>query len=105
MLGRTWTTCLKPGCGEAYEAFALGISLPMFRSHEGYMGCVMTRTENVGVVLTFWRDEAAIEKLEASQRYRETVAKILAADLLCEPQETVTRRVHLADIEVMASSG
>ena len=64
MIGRLWTTGLKPDRVESYDRFARDISLPMFRQQEGFMGCVMLRSANEGLVLTFWRDQAAIDALD-----------------------------------------
>src|SRR5262245_10838002 len=99
MIGRLWMTGLKPGRGGAYEAFAREISLPMFRSQEGFLGCVMSRNEETGLVITLWKDEQAVKALDASSSYNEAVAKILAMDVLSAEQATRVGKVHLLDIE------
>lgn len=98
MVSRLWMTGLKPGRGGAYEAFARSRSLPMFYRQEGFLGCVMGRNEGQCYVLTFWRDQVAITALEQSVDYQQTVAAILAADLLTEPQSTLIRPIHLCDL-------
>lgn len=102
MIGRLWRTGLQPGRGEAYEAFAREVSLPMFREQEGFLGCVMSRDDSEAVVLTFWRDERAVAALDLSPSYRQTVARILAADLLAGTQTTTAGCVHLADLRNLA---
>lgn len=99
MIGRLWKTGLKAGRGEAYESFALNVSLPMFRMQDGFLGCVMSRDDTEGRVLTLWRDRNAVAALDQSPTYLDTVAKILAADVLTEPQETSVGHVHLCEVE------
>jgi heme-degrading monooxygenase HmoA len=103
MIGRLWKTGLKPGRDKAYEEFARDISLPMFKQQEGFLGCVMSHNQVTGFVLTFWRDKSAVTALEKSLTYQQTVAQILAADLLVETQETSVCEVHIADLEGLIS--
>ncbi|MCT7376304.1 antibiotic biosynthesis monooxygenase family protein [Chelativorans salis] len=97
MIGRLWKTGLKTGRCDAYETFARDISLPMFHKQEGFLGCVMFRSETEATVLTLWRDMAAVASLDTSPMYKETVAGILEADLLTEPQSVSVGTVHLSD--------
>jgi SAM-dependent methyltransferase/heme-degrading monooxygenase HmoA len=99
MIGRLWMTGLKAGRGRDYEAFAREVSLPMFRAQEGFLGCVMSRDEETGVVMTLWEDEKAVKALDSSPSYGETVAKILASDLLTTEQATRFGKVHVLDLE------
>src|SRR5262245_24176061 len=99
MIGRLWMTGLKPGRGGAYEAFAREISLPMFRSQKGFLGCVMSRNEETGLVITLWEDEHAVKALDASPSYKEAVAKIVAADVLSAGWATRVGKVHLLDLD------
>lgn len=99
MIARLWKTGLKPGRTAAYEAFARDISLPMFRKQDGFLGCVMSHRDGEGLVLTFWRDEAAVEALKHSRSYQATVERILAADLLAAEQSTEITEVHLLELD------
>jgi SAM-dependent methyltransferase/heme-degrading monooxygenase HmoA len=99
MIGRLWMTGLKAGRGGAYEAFAREISLPMFCTQGGFLGCVMGRDEETGLVITLWEDENAVNALDSSPSYNETVAKILAADVLTAEQATRVGKVHLLHLE------
>jgi heme-degrading monooxygenase HmoA len=99
MIARLWKTGLKAGRSTAYEAFARDISLPMFRQQDGFLGCVMSRREDEGLVLTFWRDEAAVEALKRSPSYQATVERILAAGLLAGAQSTEVTDVHLLALD------
>jgi heme-degrading monooxygenase HmoA len=98
MLARLWTTGLRPDRLDAYERFARDVSLPMFREQDGFMGCVMVRSGHEGLVLTFWRDQGAIDALETSRSYRDTVQRIREADLLADAQHTAIYQLHLIDV-------
>jgi len=104
MIGRLWRTGLQPGRGEAYESFAREVSLPMFREQDGFVGCLMSRTAESGLVFTLWRDHAAIEALGHSPSYRATVTRILDAGLLAEPQSVEVTEVHLLDLTALSTT-
>jgi len=87
-----------------YETFAREVSLPMFLAQQGYLGCVMSRDDSQAMVLTFWRDKTAIDALESSSSYQATVARILAAGLLEEPQSTEVTEVHLLNLARLSDS-
>lgn len=97
MIARLWKTGLKPGREEAYEDFARHISLNMFRAQPGFAGCAMGHADGRAWVLTFWRDEAAVEALADSPSYRATVEQIMAADFLTGEQTTELSVVHLIE--------
>ncbi|WP_119268778.1 antibiotic biosynthesis monooxygenase family protein [Taklimakanibacter deserti] len=99
MIARLWRTGLKPGREVAYETFAREISLPMFRVQDGFLGCVMSHRDDQALVLTFWRDAAALEALKHSPSYQATVERILAADLLAGEQSTEVSDVHLLALD------
>ncbi|WP_137389496.1 antibiotic biosynthesis monooxygenase family protein [Rhodoligotrophos defluvii] len=103
MIGRLWKTGLKPGRGDAYETFAREISLPMFCKQKGFLGCVMSRDDETGLVMTFWEDLDAVKALDTSPTYQETVSRILAADLLTAEQTTTIGEVHLLDLAKVAT--
>jgi heme-degrading monooxygenase HmoA len=103
MIGRLWKTGLKAGRADAYEVFARDISLPMFQNQKGFLGCVMSRDDEAGLVMTFWEDLEAVKALEASPSYKETVSKILAADLLTAEQTVTIAEVHLFDLANLAA--
>jgi heme-degrading monooxygenase HmoA len=98
MLARLWTTGLRPDRLDAYESFARDVSLRMFREQDGFMGCVMVRSGHEGLVLTFWRDQGAIDILETSPSYRDTVQRIQEANLLADTQRTAIYQLHLIDV-------
>ena len=88
---------------DAYDSFARDVSLPMFREQDGFMGCVMVRSGHEGLVLTFWRDQRAIDALETSRSYRGTVERIQNAELLAGSQRTAIYQFQLIDVERVVS--
>src|SRR6478752_5224911 len=104
MLARLWTTGLRADRIGEYETFAREVSLPMFRAQEGFRGCLMTRRENMGQVLTIWRDAAAVAALAQSPSYRATVNRIVASGVLDGEQCTEVTEIHLFDISLMESA-
>ena len=103
MLARLWTTGLRPGRVDAYDSFARDVSLPMFHEQDGFMGCVMVRSGDDGLVLTFWRDQRAIDALETSRSYRATVERIQDTHLLAGSQRTAIYQLQLIDVEGVVS--
>lgn len=82
-------------CLDEYEAFARNVSLPMFREQDGFEGVIMSRSGNSCMVLTLWRDLAAVEQLKHSESYAATVKAIEAQDLLSGHQTIEISEVHL----------
>ncbi len=99
MIVRLWKTGLKQGRGEVYEEFARDISLPMFRQQKGFLGCIMSRKDDQGLVLTLWRDQDAVDALAHSSTYKATVERMLGADLLTGEQSTEVTDIHLLDLD------
>jgi heme-degrading monooxygenase HmoA len=95
MVARIWRTGVKPERFEEYERFARERSLPMFREQRGFIGVLFMREDaDRAVVLTLWEDEVAIEALEASPLYRQTVEAILGSGLLAAEQSVEVLKVH-----------
>jgi heme-degrading monooxygenase HmoA len=79
---RTWRTLVDERRTSEYDLFASTRSLPMFRGHAGFAGVLFGRTGESCAVVTFWDSREAIDQLERSASYRETVADILATGFL-----------------------
>lgn len=95
MVVRIWRTGVKPERFEEYERFAWERSLHMFREQRGFLGVLFMREEADRVaVLTLWEDEKAIEALEASPLYRQTVEGILGSGFLAREQSVEVLEVH-----------
>lgn len=82
MIVRVWRTGVDEERAAEYEAFAVGRSLPMFRRQDGCCGVFFVRTEGGRAVITLWRDLEAVEALDESKDYLETVAAIKAEGFL-----------------------
>jgi heme-degrading monooxygenase HmoA len=95
MIARTWYTEIDPDRAEEYERFARDISLPMFRAQAGFAGVLMLRDGARCQVITVWRDREAIEALDRSPSYQETVAKIVARGFLRGEQGVEIIDAHL----------
>jgi heme-degrading monooxygenase HmoA len=93
MIMRIWRTQVDEARAAEYERFAAQQSLPMFRAHQGFEGHLFGRRGGDCVVVTIWKDDAAADALEASPRYRETVARITAAGFLTGPSQVDRFRV------------
>jgi heme-degrading monooxygenase HmoA len=95
MVVRIWRAGVKPERFEEYERFGRERSLPMFRKQRGFIGVLFMREEeDRAAVLTIWEDEKAVEELEASPPYRQTVEAILSSGLLAREQSVEVFEVH-----------
>jgi len=83
---RIWTTGVDPQRADEYREFAAVRSLPMFRIQEGFRGVLFTERGSQFAVISLWRDRAAVDSLETSPTYQETVAAILATGFLTDEQ-------------------
>ena len=99
MIARIWKTGVKAERFEDYDRFAHERSLPMFREQRGLLGVLFLResADRAGV-LTLWEDENAIEELESSPRYQQTVADILEGGFLTGEQSVEVFEVHGGEI-------
>lgn len=99
MIARVWRTGVKQGRSEDYDRFAHEHSLPMFREQRGLLGVLFLR-ESVdrAAVLTLWKDESAVEELETSPLYQQTVEEILGRGFLTGEQSVEVFDVHGGDI-------
>jgi heme-degrading monooxygenase HmoA len=94
MIMRTWRTCVDEARTAEYERFAREQSLPMFRSHRGFLGLLFGRNGGDCVVTTLWQDHATADALEQSPRYRATVGRITAAGFLVGTSTVERFEVH-----------
>jgi heme-degrading monooxygenase HmoA len=94
MIMRIWRTQVDEARAAEYERFAAQQSLPMFRAHQGFEGHLFGRRGGDCVVVTIWKDDAAADALEASPRYRDTVARINAAGFLTGPSQVDRFQLH-----------
>jgi len=102
---RIWRTRIDIRQADAYRRFANEQSLPMFRSHDGFLGVVFAEAGDERVVVTFWRDAAAAEQLNVSPRYQEIVAHIAAAGFILGPTSLNVLEVHGGAIDAALVPG
>lgn len=95
MIARIWSAQIDENRASEYEAFALEISLPMFRGQPGFRGVTMLRQGSRCMVITMWDDHSAIAELEGSQKYLETVRQIEEMGFLRGDQSTEVFDIHL----------
>ncbi len=96
MIVRIWRTGLDESRAEEYDRFATERSLPMFRRQDGFCAVLFSRIADGRAVITLWRDIQAVEALDASADYRDTVAAIGAAGFLRPPQTVEVMAVDAA---------
>lgn len=94
-VARIWSATLPPERISNYERFARDVSLPMLRSHDGFLGVAMMRNQTATCVITYWTGMDAVRSLEASARYVATVEAIKAAGVIGTFGETVVMETHL----------
>jgi heme-degrading monooxygenase HmoA len=82
MILRSWHTRIDESRAAEYETFARQRSVPMFRASPGFAGCLFGGEPGARVVITLWDDLGAIEALENSESYQDTVAAIAATGFL-----------------------
>lgn len=81
MIVRIWSSGIVKGRENEYLTFAGGISMPMFKEHP-IKGVYILTTERKTKVVTLWNNLDDITKMENSEKYKETVNKILASGLI-----------------------
>jgi heme-degrading monooxygenase HmoA len=59
-----------------YLRFVDEQSLPMFQGQQGFLGVICSRLGDEVAVLSFWRDEAAVDALDTSATYQHAVRTI-----------------------------
>jgi heme-degrading monooxygenase HmoA len=87
VIARIWRAEIDPARADEYERFAQEHSLPMFRSHRGFCGAILTRDGPDCTVVTLWERPDDAAALEASDRYRETVSAIMATGFVRRAEE------------------
>ncbi len=93
-LVRIWRTNVDPLRVTEYERFAQDVSLPMFRAQQGFLGVLFAGAGPPRAVLSFWKDQHAVDALASSPSYGETVARILATGMLAGETTTEILELH-----------
>jgi len=83
MILRIWRAALDPAHREAYRRFERERCLPMLRKQAEFLGGLFLRRDgDRAVSLTLWEDRGAVEALESSPSYRQTVLELAEGHLL-----------------------
>jgi heme-degrading monooxygenase HmoA len=93
-VGRIWRTRIDPRRGDDYRSFAQSTSVPMFLAHEGFRGVIFGEHADERLVITLWESRDAVEKLNRSPLYLETVARLEATGFISDDQSVETFDVH-----------
>jgi heme-degrading monooxygenase HmoA len=93
-VARVWMTEIDIARADEYDEFARTTSVPMFQRQAGFVAALFYGAGRRRVVLTLWRDRAAVDALRASETYRETVREIEAAGFLEGSQTTEIFELH-----------
>lgn len=104
MIMRIWRTGVDETRAAEYEQFAAEVSLPMFQAQQGFLGLIFGRSGGSCIVTTLWVDDAAADALEESERYRETVARIMSAGFLIGDSSVDRFEVHGSQLNLRARS-
>lgn len=86
MLVRIWKTDFDPAGFERLNDYANTVSLPALSSRPGNRGVLFYQRDSLWWTLTIWENRAAIDALADDEVYQETVAGILALDVLGKDQ-------------------
>jgi heme-degrading monooxygenase HmoA len=86
---RVWRARIDAARADEYERFARERSLPMFRSHAGFRGCAFLRNGAECTVITLWEGSGDVAALETSDRYRDTVAAIMATGFIRSAEDSI----------------
>ena len=94
MIGRIWRTRIDGPRSDEYREFVQSTSVPMFEAHEGFRGAIFGEHGDERLVITLWESPEAVEKLNSSPGYLETVARIESTGFLSGEQTVETFDVH-----------
>jgi heme-degrading monooxygenase HmoA len=81
---------------DEYERFIEERSTPMFNAQAGFLGVMYSRRGDEVAVLSFWRDESAVERLEMSRKYQRAVELIEETGFLVGDSTLDVYEVHAA---------
>jgi heme-degrading monooxygenase HmoA len=82
VIARIWRTRVLAGKEAEYESFVRDRSLPMFREQPGFLGVFFLKSGAERAVITLWRSQNDIHRLEKSPSYRQTVEHITEAGII-----------------------
>jgi heme-degrading monooxygenase HmoA len=103
---RVWRARVNPARTEEYRRFERKRCLPMLRRQPGFLGVLfMRQAEDRAASLTIWEDTGAVEALQSSPSYRETVHDLAESALLDGDQSVEVLEVEGGDLRPEALLG
>jgi heme-degrading monooxygenase HmoA len=100
---RIWRTRIDVNRLDEYERFVDEQSLPMFNAQEGFRGVVYSRRGDRVAVLSFWRDQTAVDALDTSATYQRAVKSIEATGFLIGDSSLEAFEIHAGALDNTAA--
>ena len=96
---RVWRAKIVPARVEEYRRFERERYMPMLRKQPSLLGVLSLRqAEDHAASLTIWEDAGAVEALQSSPSYRETVHELAEGGLLAGDQSAEVLEVEGGDL-------
>ena len=91
-----WRAGVTPSRLDDYRRFERERRLPMLHRQPGFLGALFLRgAGDLVASVTIWEDKGAVEALESSPSYRDTIAELVRSGLLTgEPSEETFEVAH-----------
>ena len=106
MILRIWRAKINPARLEEYRRFEQERCLPMLHKQPGLLGMLFLRyAEDHAVSLTIWEDRGAVEALQSSPSYRETIHELAESALLAGNESVEVLEVEGGDLRPEALVG
>ena len=88
MLTRIWRTEFDPDRLDDLQRFANQVSAPMFDQLSGCVGYIYATDGSTWITQTFWTSQRELVEAEASELYKQVVARISTEGFLRGEQST-----------------
>jgi heme-degrading monooxygenase HmoA len=96
---RLWRARINQARIEEYRRFETERCIPMLHKQPGLLGVLFLReAEDHASSLTIWEDRGAVEALQSSPSYRETVHELAESDLLAGDESVEVLEVESGDL-------
>ena len=106
MILRIWRAKINPARLEEYRRFEQERCLPMLHKQPGLLGMLFLRyAEDHAVSLTIWEDRGAVEALQSSPSYPETIHELAESALLAGNESVEVLEVEGGDLRPEALVG
>lgn len=103
MILRLWRARFNRARIEEYRRFEAGQCIAMLHKQPGFLGVLFLRqAEDRAASLTIWEDRGALEALQSSPSYRETIHELAESTLLVGDQSVEVLEVESGDFRLEA---